>query len=257
MEILHKINQRNNKTPNSNSSRTKNSGNLPPLTQSGNPSDYFSQNNNGKSPTKSTFNQDIFDIYSENDKINFYKNNLIKNNNNPDGGSQTFTDLQSNKGIENNEEYSKKKINEIKKDLLYFKNQLKNELRKEVREEVREEIKNEFNKKILYQNQRQPIIINIDRDYDNQTKKSFKNYDDDRDKTNSYDGNNEINEKIFYYPNKSNSSYYFNKNKGKNRWSSVQKYYYIKNNNNNINNINNTNIYFPDNESQFSQNSFY
>ena len=246
MEILHKINQRNNKTPNSNSSRTKNSGNLPPLTQSGNPSDYFSQNNNGKSPAKSTFNQDNFDIYSENDKMNFYNNNINKNNINiADRESQTFTDLQSNKDIENNEEYSRKKINEIKNDLLYFKNQLKNELRKEVREEVREEIKNEFNKKILYQNQRQPIIINIDRDYDNQTKKSFNNYYVDRDKRNSYDGNNEINEKIFYHPNKSNSSYYFDKNKGKNRWSSVQKYYYIKNNNNNINNINNTNIYFP------------
>ena len=258
MEILHKINQRNNKTPNSNSPRTKNSGNQSQLTPSGNTPDYFSQNNSKKSLSRSTFNQDNFDIYFENDKINLYKNNLIKNNNNnPDGESQILTDLQSNKGIENNEEYSKKKINEIKNDLLYFKNQLKNELRKEVREEVREEIKNEFNKKILYQNQRQPIIINIDRDYDNPTKKSFKNYDDDRDKRNSYDGNNEINEKIFYYPKKSNSSYYFNKNKGKNRWSSVQKYYYIKNNNNNINNINNTNIYFPDNESQFSQNSFY
>jgi len=256
MEILHKINQRNNKTPNSNSPREKNSGNPPPLTQSGNTPDYFSQNNSRKSPSRSTFNQDNFDIYSENDKINFYNNNIVKSNNNADRESQTFTEIQSNKGIENNEEYSRKKINEIKNDLLYFKNQLKNELRKEVREEVREEIKNEFNKKILYQNQRQPIIINIDRDYNNQTKKSFKNYYDDRDKRNSYDGNNEIYEKIFYHPNKSNSCYYFNKNKGKNRWSSVQKYYYIKNNNNNINNINNTNIYFPDNESQFSQNSF-
>ena len=257
MEILHKINQRNNKTPNSNSPREKNSGNPPPLTQSGNTPDYFSQNNSRKSPSRSTFNQDNFDIYSESDKINFYNNNIIKSNNNADREGQTFTDLQSNKGIENNEEYSRKKINEIKNDLLYFKNQLKNELRNEVREEVREEIKNEFNKKILYQNQRQPIIINIDRDYNNQTKKSFKNYYDDRDKRNSYDGNNEIYEKIFYHPNKSNSCYYFNKNKGKNRWSSVQKYYYVKNNNNSINNINNTNIYFPDNESQFSQNSLY
>jgi len=258
MEILHKINQRNNKTPNSNSPRSKNLGNPPSLTPNGNIPDYFSQNNSRKSPYRSTYNPDNLDIYSENEKINIYNNNIIKNNNNnADGGSQTFIDLQSNKGIENNEEYSRKKINEIKNDLLYFKNQLKNELRKEVREEVREEIKNEFNKKLLYQNQRQPIIINIDRDYDNQIKKSFKNYYDDRDKRNSYDGNNEINDKIFYHPNKSNSSYYFNKNKGKNRWSSVQKYYYIKNNNNNINNINNTNIFFPDNESQFSQNSVY
>ena len=258
MEILHKINQRNNKTPNSNSPRAKNSGNPPPLTQIENTPDYFSQNNIRKSPSRSTFNQDIYDIYSENDKINFYNSNIIKNNNNnADRERQTLTDLQSNKGIDNNEEYSRKKINEIKNDLLYFKNQLKNELRKEVREEVREEIKNEFNKKMLYQNQRQPIIINIDREYNNQTKKSFKNYYDDRDKRSSYDGNNEIYEKIFYQPNKNNSSYYFNKNKGKNRWSSVQKYYYIKNNNNNINNINNTNIYFPDNESQFNQNSYY
>ena len=253
MEILHKINQRNNKTPNSNSPRAKNTGNPSPLIPNENIHDYFSQNNSRKSPSRSTFNQDNFDIYSENDKLNFNNNNIIKNNNN----SQTFTDLQSSKGIESNEEYSRKKINEIKNDLLYFKNQLKNELRKEVREEVREEIKNEFNKKILFQNQRQPIIINIDRDYDNQTKKSFKNYIDERDKRNSFDGNNGINDKIFYNPSKNSNSYYFNKNKGKNRWSSVQKYYYIKNNNNNINNINNTNIYFPDNESQFSQNSFY
>ena len=259
MEILHKINHRNNKTPNSQSPSDKNSDNIAsiaPLTSNINNKDYFQKNNNvyeynndnksKKSPPRSYYNQD-YDIYSENDKINFYNNNINNKNINYDGTNQTFTDLRSNPGVENNEEYSKNKINEIKNDLLSMKNQLKRELR----DEVREEIRNEFNKKLFYENQQKnkPTLIQIEGEYDNQSKQSINNnYYNEREKRNTYEGNNE---NIYY--NKNNNSY-FNKNKGKNR--SVQKYYYIKNNNNNINNINNTNIFIPDNDSQYSQYSY-
>ena len=173
--------------------------------------------------------------------------NIFNNmNKGGDGANQTFTDIKSNPGMEMNEEYSRNKINEIKNDL-------KNQIKKELRDEVREEIRNEFNKKLYKNHQREPIIIDIENN-DNRSLKSnniyFNNNDDKR---NTYDGA-ELNERIYY--NNNNSNNYFDKKRGKTRWSSIQKYYYIKNNNN-INNINNTNIYVPDNMSQYSKNTTY
>ena len=270
MEILHKINHKKNKTPNSQSVSEKNSENvinlninsLPPnINNINNDLTQKNINNNNidinfdigskKSPSRSIYNQEYYDINSETDKnnlnnINLYLNNINKNNNinYSDGVNQTYTDLRSNEGMENNDDYSRNKINQIKNDLIYFKNQIK----KELKDEVREEIRNEFNKKMLYGNKiNRPSIIQLDGDYDFNSKKTSTFYNQ-RDKRNTLDGNNEINENIYY--NKTNNNYY--KKKGKNRWSSVQKYYYIKNNNNNINNINNTNIIMPDNDSQYN-----
>ena len=268
MEILHKINHRNNKTPNSQSAGSdKNSENAINLIANKITTNEYNKKNNNfeinfdnkskKSPSRSTYNQDFYDINSDTEKNNFnnlnkYLNKYNQNNNNiyDDGTNQTFTDLKSNQGIGSNDDYSKNKINEIKNDLLYFKNQIK----KELKDEVREEIKNEFNKKLLLRNKdrNKPTLIQLEQEFE------FPNNYDEREKRNSYDLNNEINEKIYYKQNSLNNNY--NRNKEKNRWSSVEKYYYIKNNNNNINNINNTNIILPDNEiqySQYTQNNFH
>ena len=274
MEILHKINHRANKTPNSQSVSDKNSENANNINSNKNiNNDYIQKNSNfeinfdnksRKSPSRSTYNQEYYDILSETDKnnvnnLNKYMNKNYKNNNNFDEGSnQTFTDLRSNPGVGlgNNEEYSKNKINEIKNDLIYFKNQIK----KELKDEVREEIRNEFNKKLLYENKQKnkPIIIHLERDYNLQNNNIYNNYDE-REKINSFGDNNDItNDKIYYKQNNINN--FINKNGNKNRCSSVEKYFYIKNNNNNINNINNTNIILPDNEiqyNQYTQNNFH
>ena len=270
MEILHKINHRNNKTPNSQSVSDKNSENANNINSNKNiNNDYMQKNSNfeinfdnksRKSPSRSTYNQDYYDILSDTDKnnvnnLNKYMNKNYKNNNYEDASNQTFTDLRSNQGLGNNDEYSKNKINEIKNDLIYFKNQIK----KELKDEVREEIKNELNKKFPYENKQKnkPIIIHLERDYNMQNNNIYNNYDE-REKRNPFDENNEINDKIYYKQNNINN--YINKNRDQNRCSSVEKYFYIKNNNNNINNINNTNIILPDNEiqyNQYTQNNFH
>ena len=245
MEILHKINHRDSKTRNSQSPSEEN---IKGLTQQisnftkNNNYEYNFDNKSGKSPGRSICNQDNYDLCSENEKINIF-NNMNKG---ADGGNQTFTDIKSNPGMEMNEEYSRNKINEIKNDL-------KNQIKRELRDEVREEIRNEFNKKLYKNQQREPIIIDIE-NYDNRSLKSNNiYYNNNEDKRNTYDGA-ELNERIYY--NNNNGSNYYDKKRGKTRWSSIQKYYYIKNNNN-INNINNTNIYVPDNISQYSKNTTY
>ena len=244
MEILHKINHRDSKTRNSQSPSEEN---IKGLTQQisnfskNNNYEYNFDNKSGKSPGRSICNQDNYDLCSENEKINIF-NNMNKG---ADGANQTFTDIKSNPGMEMNEEYSRNKINEIKNDL-------KNQIKKELRDEVREEIRNQFNKKLYKNQQREPIIIDIE-NYDNRSLKSNNiYYNNNDDKRNTYDGA-ELNERIYY--NNNNATNYYDKKRGKTRWSSIQKYYYIKNNNN-INNINNTNIYVPDNISQYSKNTY-
>ena len=245
MEILHKINHGDSKTRNS---QSPSEDNIKDLTQQisnyskNNNCEYNFDNKSGKSPGRSIYNQDNYDLLSENEKINIF-NNMNKG---ADGANQTFTDIKSNPGMEMNEEYSKNKINEIKNDL-------KNQIKRELRDEVREEIRNEFNKKLYKNHQRDPIIIDIE-NYDNRSLKSNNiYYNNNDDKRTTYDGT-ELNERI-YYNNNNNDNNYYDKKRGKTRWSSIQKYYYIKNNNN-INNINNTNIYVPDNISQYSKNSY-
>ena len=245
MEILHKINHRDSKTRNSQSPSDENIKGLAQQISNfskNNNFEYNFDNKSGKSPGRSICNQDNDDLCSENEKMNIL-NNMNKC---ADGENQTFTDIKSNQGMEMNEEYSRNKINEIKNDL-------KNQLKKELRDEVREEIRNEFNKKLFKNQQREPIIIDIE-NYDNRSLKSNNiYYNNNDDKRNTYDGA-ELNERIYYNINNANN--YYDKKRGKTRWSSIQKYYYIKNNNN-INNINNTNIYVPDNISQYSKNTTY
>ena len=261
IEILHKINQKN-KSPSTDKIISTNINFIPNknnniIQRNNNNCEINYDNNYKKSPSKTTYNQEFFDIFSETDKNNFnninkYMNKFPNNNNNDnnlnfeDEANQTFTDIRSN----NNEDYSRNKINEIKNDLMLFKNQIKQELR----EEVREEIKNEFNKKLLFDNKQKnkPIIINLDGDYEIENNKIYNN--NEKENKNLLD-ENEMNEKI-YYNQINNKNNYNNKNRGKNRCSSVEKYYYIRNNNN-INNINDTNIILPDNnESQYSQYNF-
>ena len=272
MEILHKINHRNNKTPNSQSPSDKNSENAINMISNkksnyndnmqkniNNNYDINLENKSRKSPSRSLYNQEYYEIYSETDKNNYNILNKYMNkddkNNYEDGTNQTLTDVKSNQGLGNNEEYSKNKILEIKNELLFFKNKIK----KELKDEVREEIRNEFNKKMMLESKQRskPILIQLEPDYDIQMQNN--NYNE-RNKRNSYDINNDIKiEKIYYKSNNLKNNYY-NKNKEKNRWSSVEKYYYIKNNNNNINNINNTNIILPDNNiqyKQFTHNNYY
>ena len=249
MEILHKINHKNKKATNSEITSDKFSENginlIPNKINNIDKNNYPQKiesyeinfdNRSRKSPARSAYyNQEYFDINSETNKY-ITKNDI----NYDDGTNQTYTELKSNQGIGNNEEYSKNKINEIKNDLLYFKNQIKKELKEEVREEIRNEL--------LYQNKQRnrPTIINYEGDYD-----LFNNkIDNERERRSAYDEINEINDKVYYHQTRNNNN---NKNREKNRWSSVGKYYYIKNNNNNINNINNTNIIIPNNQSKYSQ----
>jgi hypothetical protein len=274
MEILHKINHKKNKNQNSQSGSEKNSENAN-LNNNNNNNEFFQKNANNndtnfdigskKSPSRSIYNQEYYDINSETDKnnlnnINIFLNKFNKAGNNTniqnfpfyaDGTNQTYTDLRSNQGNENNEEYSKNKINQIKNDLLNFKNQIK----KELKDEVREEIRNEFSKQMITVNKiNNPEIIQLDGDCNfNSNSRKISNYYDDREKRKAYDGKNEAYKKKNY--NKTHKGFY--KKKGKGRWSSVQKYYYIKNNNNNINNINNTNIIIPDNNCQYDKCSYH
>ena len=267
MEILHKINHRNNKTPNSQSPRDKNSENAVNIISNNKKSNDDIQKNinnyeinfenkSRRSPSRSEYNQEYYEINSETDKNNYNALNKYMSkddkNNYDDGTNQTLTDLKSNQGLGNNEEYSRNKISEIKNELLYFKNEIK----KELKDEVREEIRNELNKKMLIENKQRnkPTIIQLEPDYDIQMHNN--NYNE-MNKRNSHEINNE---KIYYKNNNIRNNYY-NKNKEKNRWSSsVEKYYYIKNNNNNINNINNTNIILPNNNfeyKQYTHNNYY
>ena len=258
MEILHKINHKNNKATNPEIVSDKYSENGINLISNkiNNEKNEFPQkiesyeinfdNISRKSPARSAYNQECFDINSEIDKNNNRNINKYITNNNinyDDGTNQTYTDVKSSQGVGDNEDYSRSKINEIKNDLIYFKNQIKKELKEEVREEIRNELLSQKKQR------NRPTIINYEGDYDLLNNKIYNNYDD-REKRSAYDEINEMNDKIYYNQTRNNNN---NINREKNRWSSVGRYYYIKNNNNNINNINNTNIIIPDNQSQYSQ----
>ena len=176
MAILHKINNRNMKTPNSKSPTEKNSENI----NFTHKNDTYEINDSKKSPSVINYNQEFFDINSDTEKNNpsnnyseliykaskNYESNIYDKDNN-----QTTTDMRSFQGDSemNNEEYSRKKINEIKNDI---KSQLKEELKKE----VKEEIKNEFNKQLLYEKKQinEPINYNLNK-YKNMANKNIQN----------------------------------------------------------------------------------
>ena len=251
MAILHKINNRNMKTPNTKTPTGKNSENI----------NFNQKNDSKKSPSIISYNQEFYDINSEIEKNNICNNNFTeyvydatKNfeiNNYDKENNLTTVDIRSIPGdIEmNNEEYSRKKINEIKNDIKS--------------KEVREEIQNEFNNQLFYGAKQ--IAENID----SQTGKGIIRNDNQNATLNKKIYlNSNINNKYEAENNKKqinniNNKIYYNKNKNKNRWSSVEKYYYINNKNDNNkqsnNNINN-NLGSPNNTGPYSkknQNIYY
>ena len=241
MEILHKINNRNMKTPNSKSPTSeKISENINiNLNQK---KKIFEMHNkiNKKTPSRIGY-LEYFDIYSETEKNNPYIYNYNKKI------SKTTKGIEKNRKQEeteiNNYEYSKKKINEIKNDL---KIQLKEEIKKEVKDEIRDEFNN--NNKILYEKKQinEPIYLNLDKnfniannikqntEYIPENKKIKSNNFNITNNNNKNKNNNNINDKIYY-----------NKNKNNTRWSSSEKYYYINKQKTDLKNNKNKNLYIP------------
>ena len=186
IEILHSINQRN-KNPKSLSFNNKILENI-----INNTSYTFKRNNNNYYIKKSNYT--VRNNYPKKNRKNFFyaeKNNYFnseKDNNSLDSYEFNSSNNRSNefpkkknginnlkyysgenKGNELKENYSKNKhINEIKSDLILFKNNLKKELKDEVKHELKEEIKNEYHKK--------PNSNNIDSYLDSNLKSYNNNY---------------------------------------------------------------------------------
>ena len=179
IEILHKINQRNNKSKSLSSNKIIYDNIIDKTPFSSKTKDFneisaIKYNSNlkrvqiGEKDRKFSFNTSKH-LNSEKEKSNFinyecktpvrfntfiYKMNEFNRNNFKDSGITpsypSYMETKSNKGNEIcdiNEEYSLNKLNEIKNDLILFKNKIKKELKDEVKNEIKEEIKNEINKK--------------------------------------------------------------------------------------------------------------
>ena len=241
MEILHKINNRNMKTPNSKSPTSENISENINIKLNQKKKIYEMHNKiNKKTPSRIGY-LEYFDIYSETEKNNPYINNYNKKI------SKTTKGIEKNRKQEeteiNNYEYSKKKINEIKNDL---KIQLKEEIKKEVKDEIRDEFNN--NNKILYEKKQinEPIYLNLDKnfniannikqnnEYIPENKKIKSNNFNVTNNNNKNKNNNNINDKIYY-----------NKNKNNTRWSSSEKYYYINKQKTDLKSNKNKNLYIP------------
>ena len=241
MEILHKINNRNMKTPNSKSPTSENISENININLNQKKKIYEMHNKiNKKTPSRIGY-LEYFDIYSETEKNNPYINNYNKKI------SKTTKGIEKNRKQEeteiNNYEYSKKKINEIKNDL---KIQLKEEIKKEVKDEIRDEFNN--NNKILYEKKQinEPIYLNLDKNFNiaNNIKQNTEYIPDNKKiKSNNFNitnnnnknkNNNNINDKIYY-----------NKNKNNTRWSSSEKYYYINKQKTDLKSNKNKNLYIP------------
>ena len=237
MEILHKINNRNMKTPNSKSPTSEKISENININLNQKKKIYEM---NKKTPSRIGY-LEYFDIYSETEKNNPYIYNYNKKI------SKTTKGIEKNRKQEeteiNNYEYSKKKINEIKNDL---KIQLKEEIKKEVKDEIRDEFNN--NNKILYEKKQinEPIYLNLDKnfniannikqntEYIPENKKIKSNNFNITNNNNKNKNNNNINDKIYY-----------NKNKNNTRWSSSEKYYYINKQKTDLKNNKNKNLYIP------------
>ena len=240
MEILHKINNRNMKTPNSKSPTSENISENININLNQKKKIYEMHNKiNKKTPSRIGY-LEYFDIYSETEKNNPYIYNYNKKI------SKTTKGIEKNRKQEeteiNNYEYSKKKINEIKNDL---KIQLKEEIKKEVKDEIRDEFNN--NNKILYEKKQinEPIYLNLDKNFNiaNNIKqnneyipenKKIKSNNFNITNNNNNKNNNNINDKIYY-----------NKNKNNTRWSSSEKYYYINKQKTDLKSNKNKNLYIP------------
>ena len=239
MEILHKINNRNMKTPNSKSPTSENISENININLNQKKKIYEMHNKiNKKTPSRIGY-LEYFDIYSETEKNNPYIYNYNKKI------SKTTKGIEKNRKQEeteiNNYEYSKKKINEIKNDL---KIQLKEEIKKEVKDEIRDEFNN--NNKILYEKKQinEPIYLNLDKNFNiaNNIKQNTEYIPENKKiKSNNFNitnnnnkNNNNINDKIYY-----------NKNKNNTRWSSSEKYYYINKQKTDLKSNKNKNLYIP------------
>ena len=240
MEILHKINNRNMKTPNSKSPTSENISENININLNQKKKIYEMHNKiNKKTPSRIGY-LEYFDIYSETEKNNPYIYNYNKKI------SKTTKGIEKNRKQEeteiNNYEYSKKKINEIKNDL---KIQLKEEIKKEVKDEIRDEFNNN-NNKILYEKKQinEPIYLNLDKNFNisNNIKQNTEYIPENKKiKSNNFNitnnnnkNNNNINDKIYY-----------NKNKNNTRWSSSEKYYYINKQKTDLKSNKNKNLYIP------------
>ena len=238
MEILHKINNRNMKTPNSKSPTSDKISENININFNPKKNIYEIHNKiNKKSPSRISY-LEYFDILSETEKNNPYLYNYNKKI------SKTTKGIEKSKKQEeteiNNYEYSKKKINEIKNDI---KSQLKEEIKKEVKDEIKNEINNN---KILYEKKQinEPIYFNLDKNFNitNNIKQNTEYIPENKKiKSNNYNNtnnnknqNNTINNKIYY-----------NKNKNNTRWSSVEKYYYISKQKTDLKINKNKNLYIP------------
>ena len=170
-------------------------------------------NDNGSTNRFNTFMSNI----NDSNLVNYYNNEGIS------PLHLTYLESKNNIVLGNKDEYSNKKINEIKNDLLLFKNKIKEELKNEVKNEIKEEIKYEFN---ANQRKKKPNSIKIEQDLDiyNNKKKLSRGYNSQNDNNNKKILLNEI-----YY--KKNGNNYFVKNKEKNRCCSEDKIIYANNNN--------------------------
>ena len=223
LEILHKINQRN-KNPKSLSTNNKALEKI----RSINP---VSPNNNN------IYNSDI--SLEERNKTNDLDNYVEQNTSNrlntflskiSDSNIVNYKNINGMSNIypsyiesTNNDEYSRNKINEIKKDLVLFKNQIKKELKDEVKNELKEEIKYEFN---ISQHNKKPSSIKVEEEIDmeniiNNKRNKGKDYNNKDSKIKLID------DEVYF---KKNNSNYLNKNKIKNRCSSEEKFIYTKSN---------------------------
>ena len=135
--------------------------------------------------------------------------------------SPSLYDSKSN--LEINDDYTKSKINEIKNDLLLFKNQIKKELKDEVKNEIRDEIKIELN---ISNSKRSPSSTNLEQYNDNNIINSKRKDENVQIKNNSKK-KIKIDEEIYH---KKSSKNYFMKNKMINRCSSEEKFINKKDN---------------------------
>ena len=252
LEILHKINQRNKnqkslsinnkyfynaKSVNSNITNfpnnyiKKKSHNLEiNIDEQNKINNYYNSDNQYNNieniPQSNRFNTCLSNINDSN-IVNYLNNN---------GSSplySTYIDTKYNNDLENKGEYSKNKLNEIKNDLLLFKNKIKEELKNEVKNEIKEEMKYEFN----LNQKKKPNSIKTDEDYSD----IFNVRNNNEDIYGNFNSQNEKNENgkklldEIYCKKKGN---YFIKNKAKNRCCSEEKIAFINNNNKSKSNIN-------------------
>ena len=234
LEILHKINQRN-KNPKSLSINNKELEKLKNTNNGLNKKNSYNLDNidDNKKNISSYFinNGDYnlnFDFDKNNEYINTNRVNTCVSKMNDSSNlanfcrSPSYNETKSN--FEFNEEYSKHKINEIKNDLLIFKNQIKRELKDEVKNEIKAEIKNEIS---INQNKKKPNSIKVEQDYEINNMINNKRKMNKDDNTQNNNKINLIDDEIYY---KKNNSNYFIKNKVRNRCSSEEKFIYAKNN---------------------------